>query len=215
MLNHVALTGGRITVSLTALQMGLSTFKVGTLIAVFAVLPMLFSVRAGRWVDRVGIVRPLVTGTTLVVIGTALPFVSQTQFALLIASCSIGIGFMLHQVATQDLLGHAEPTQRLRNFSYMSLALAGSGFSGPLIAGLAIDHLGTRLAFGLLTLGPLLSAAGLYTLRHQLKAVDSLLAGAKEAQRRRVTELLAVPALRRILMVNTCLLYTSPSPRDS
>ncbi|CAB3919709.1 hypothetical protein LMG26841_05481 [Achromobacter dolens] len=205
MLNHVALTGGRITVSLTALQMGLSTFKVGTLVAVFAVLPMLFSVRAGRWVDRVGIVRPLVIGTTLVAVGTALPFLSQTQFALLVASCCIGIGFMLHQVATQDLLGHAEPTQRLRNFSLMSLALAGSGFSGPLIAGLAIDHLGTRLAFGLLTLGPLLSAAGLYALRHQLKAVDSQLAGAKEAQRRRVTELLAVPALRRILMVNTIL----------
>ena len=205
MLNHVALTGGRITVSLTALQMGLSTFKVGTLVAVFAVLPMLFSVRAGRWVDRVGIVRPLVTGTTLVAVGTALPFLSQTQFALLVASCCIGIGFMLHQVATQDLLGHAEPTQRLRNFSLMSLALAGSGFSGPLIAGLAIDNLGTRLAFGLLTLGPLLSAGGLYMLRHQLRAVDSQLAGAKEAQRRRVTELLAVPALRRILMVNTIL----------
>ncbi|SSW63982.1 hypothetical protein AGI3411_01353 [Achromobacter agilis] len=205
MMNHVALTGGRITVSLTALQMGLSTFKVGTLVAVFAVLPMLFSVRAGRWVDRVGIVRPLVIGTTLVAVGTALPFISQTQLALLIASCCIGIGFMLHQVATQDLLGHAEPTQRLRNFSFMSLALAGSGFSGPLIAGLAIDHLGTRLAFGLLTLGPLLSAGGLYMLRHQLKEVDSQLSGAKEAERRRVTELLAVPALRRILMVNTIL----------
>ena len=33
----------------------------------------------------------------------------------------------------------------------MSLALAGSGFSGPLIAGLAIDHLGTRTAFGIAT----------------------------------------------------------------
>ena len=206
MMNHVALTGGRITVSLTALQMGLSTFKVGTLVAVFAVLPMLFSVRAGRWVDRVGVQRPLIIGTALVAVGTALPFISQTQAALLIASCSIGIGFMLHQVATQDLLGHAEPTQRLRNFSLMSLALAGSGFSGPLIAGLAIDHLGTRLAFGLLTLGPLLSAGGLYLLRRQLAAINSqLLAGAKEAERRRVTELLAVPALRRILMVNTIL----------
>ncbi|MFF7060432.1 MFS transporter [Achromobacter spanius] len=205
MMNHVALTGGRITVSLTALQMGLSTFKVGMLVAVFAVLPMLFSVRAGRWVDRVGIVRPLVIGTSLVAIGTALPFISQTQTALLIASCCIGIGFMLHQVATQDLLGHAEPAQRLRNFSFMSLALAGSGFSGPLIAGLAIDNLGTRTAFGLLALGPILSGIGLYALRHQLKAVDSQLSGAKEAQRRRVTELLAVPALRRILMVNTIL----------
>lgn len=35
--------------------------------------------------------------------------------------------------------------------------------------------------------------------------MDSQLAGTKEAQRRRVTELLAVPALRRILMVNTIL----------
>ncbi|CPI50491.1 inner membrane efflux protein [Bordetella pertussis] len=39
MLNHMALTGGRITVSLTALKLGLSTFTVGMLVAVFAVLP--------------------------------------------------------------------------------------------------------------------------------------------------------------------------------
>ena len=109
MMNHVALTGGRITVSLTALQMGLSTFKVGTLVAVFAVLPMLFSVRAGRWVDRVGVQRPLVIGTALVAVGTALPFISQTQAALLIASCSIGIGFMLHQVATRTCSATPNP----------------------------------------------------------------------------------------------------------
>ena len=205
MMNHVALTGGRITVSLTALQMGLSTFKVGTLVAVFAVLPMLFSVRAGRWVDRVGVQRPLIIGTALVAVGTALPFISQTQAALLIASCSIGIGFMLHQVAT----GPARPRRTHATAAQLLPDVAGAGrlgFSGPLIAGLAIDHLGTRLAFGLLTLGPLLSAGGLYLLRRQLAAINSqLLAGAKEAERRRVTELLAVPALRRILMVNTIL----------
>lgn len=207
MLNHVALTGGRITVSLTALQIGLSTFKVGTLVAVFAVLPMLFSVHAGRWVDKVGILRPLVIGTSLVTFGTVLPFASQTQAALLVASCCIGIGFMLHQVATQDLLGHAEPKTRLRNFSWMSLAMAGSGFSGPLIAGLAIDHLGNQAAFGLLALAPLFSAGGLYLMRHRLKAVSQRLAGAvaRSAEKRRVTELLAVPPLRRILMVNTIL----------
>ncbi|AMD49727.1 MFS transporter [Bordetella holmesii F627] len=208
MFNHVALTGGRITVSLTALQIGLSTFKVGTLVAVFAVLPMIFSVHAGRWVDKVGVRRPLIIGTSLVTLGTALPFLTTTQSALLIASCCIGIGFMLHQVATQDLLGHAEPRERLRNFSWMSLALAGSGFSGPLIAGLAIDHLGNRMAFGLLTLGPLLSIGGLYLLRRRLTRADQALAGAstqRAAQKRRVTELLAVPPLRRVLMVNTIL----------
>ena len=46
--NHVALTGGRVTVSLAALQMGLSPLNVGLLVAVFAILPMLTSVHAGR-----------------------------------------------------------------------------------------------------------------------------------------------------------------------
>src|SRR3546814_10451201 len=73
MLNHVALTGGRITVSLTALQLGLSTFVVGGLVAVFAVIPMLMSVRAGQWIDRVGVRRPVMLGHALVVTGTLLP----------------------------------------------------------------------------------------------------------------------------------------------
>jgi len=209
MLNHVALTGGRITVSLTALTIGLSTLEVGTLVAVFAVLPMLASVHAGRWVDRVGVLRPLVIGTALTSTGTLLPFAFQTQTALMIAACAIGIGFMLHQVATQDLLGHAEPQKRLRNFSWMSLALAASGFSGPLIAGLAIDHLGTRLAFGLLALGPLASVGGLYLMRGPLRDVNEALT-AGHGQRRtgpapRAVELLRVPPLRRVLLVNTIL----------
>src|SRR5690606_41554241 len=91
MLNHVALTGGRSTVSLTALQLGLSTFIVGCLVAVFAVIPMLMSVRAGQWIDRIGVRRPLVLGNALVVFGTALPFIFQHQIALLLAACSIGV----------------------------------------------------------------------------------------------------------------------------
>ena len=71
-------SGGRITVSLTALQIGLHTFKVGMLVAVFALLPMLFSIKAGRWVDKVGIFKPMLIGTVLVTIGTLLPFISQT-----------------------------------------------------------------------------------------------------------------------------------------
>jgi len=206
MLNHVALTGGRITVSLTALQLGLSTFVVGGLVAVFAIIPMLMSVRAGQWIDRVGVRRPVMLGNALVVVGTLLPFASQTQAALMLSACSIGVGFMLHQVATQDVLGHAEPQRRLRNFSWLSLAMAGSGFSGPLIAGLAIDHLGSRLAFGILALAPLMALAGLRRLQPALRTVDRQIEPpAREMARRRVTELLKLPPLRRILMVNTIL----------
>lgn len=207
MLNHVALTGGRITVSLTALKLGLSTLQVGMLVAVFAVLPMLASVHTGRWVDKIGVIRPLSIGTGLGCIGTLLPFVWQSQPALLVAACCIGIGFMLHQVATQDILGHARPERRLRNFSILSLALAASGFSGPLIAGLAIDHLGSRLAFGILALCPLLSACGLILMRRPLREFSAALVSSHRVPetRPRLGEILAVPALRRVMLVNTIL----------
>ena len=84
--------------------------------------------------------------------------------------------------------------------------MAGSGFAGPLIAGLAIDNLGTRLAFGLLTLGPLLSMLGLYLLRRPLLQANQPVPSTQRAEKRQsITELLALPALRRILMVNTIL----------
>jgi MFS family permease len=206
MLNHIALTGGRITVSLTALQLGMSTFIVGSLIAVFAVIPMLLSVRVGQWIDSVGVRRPIILGNSLVVAGTVLPFILHHQIALLISACSIGIGFMLHQVSTQDVLGHAEPTRRLRNFSWLSLAMAASGFTGPLIAGFAIDHVGSRVAFGILTLAPLLALGLLRWLQPALRAVDQTLTPvARKVVRPRATELLRLPALRRIVMVNTIL----------
>lgn len=208
MLNHVALTGGRITVSLTALKLGLSTLEVGTLVAIFAILPMLGSIHAGRWVDKVGTWTPMLLGSSLTCLGTTLPFIAQTQAALLVAACCIGIGFMLHQVATQDLLGHAESSRRLRNFSWLSLALAGSGFSGPLFAGLAIDHLGTRLAFGVLALGPLLAAAVLYRLREPLRTMSGALAAGSRnpaGAPPSLIGLLSGPALRRVLLVNTIL----------
>ncbi|WP_144636601.1 MFS transporter [Bordetella genomosp. 13] len=206
-LNHVALTGGRITVSLTALKLGLSTLQVGMLVAVFAVLPMLASVHAGRWVDKVGVARPLAIGTGLTCIGSFLPFAWQNQTSLLVAACCIGIGFMLHQVTTQDILGHAAPERRLRNFSVLALTLAVSGFSGPLIAGLAIDHLGSRMAFGILALCPLVSAVGLYLMRRPVREFSgALLASHRPPETRpRLGEILAVPALRRVMLVNTIL----------
>ncbi|MFC4273762.1 MFS transporter [Achromobacter aloeverae] len=203
MLNHVALTGGRVTVSLSALHLGMSTFKVGALIAVFAILPMLFSVKVGRWVDHVGIARPMAYGTGLLICGTLAPALVPSQVTLLLASSCIGIGFMLHQVATQNILGMAPHRTRLRNFSWMSLALGASGFSGPLFGGIAIDHMGNDAAFALLSLGPIGAAAGLYHMRDQLRSVRPSAAG--DVARRNIRELIALPALRRILFVNTIL----------
>ena len=47
-LTHMAFTSARMTASLYALTKGASTFTVGVLMAMFALVPMLIAVRAGR-----------------------------------------------------------------------------------------------------------------------------------------------------------------------
>ena len=51
---HIVFTGARVTSSLYALANGSSTFTVGVLMALFALVPMLTAVRAGKWLDRTG-----------------------------------------------------------------------------------------------------------------------------------------------------------------
>ena len=43
------------------------------LLALFAILPMLLAVPAGRWSDRVGVRRPMLVGSVLLALGAALP----------------------------------------------------------------------------------------------------------------------------------------------
>ena len=56
---HVALGAARVTTALYALSLQASAFTVGTLIALFAVFPMLLAVPMGRVIDRIGVRRPL------------------------------------------------------------------------------------------------------------------------------------------------------------
>src|SRR3954452_22878873 len=70
----------------------------------------------------------------------------------------IGLAFMALQLGTQTLAGAiARPAERARNFSLLSLGFAMANFSGPLLTGYLIDHVGYRWTFGALAL-PLIPA---------------------------------------------------------
>ena len=61
-LTHTAFGAARVTASLYALSNKASPFTVGVLLALYALVPALLAVRAGRWLDEVGPFRPLLTG---------------------------------------------------------------------------------------------------------------------------------------------------------
>ncbi len=153
---HVALGAARVTTSLYALSLQASEFTVGTLIALFAVFPMLLAVPMGRVIDRSGVRRPLMAGCVVASIGVTLAATVKALAVLYVAAILIGTGFMAIFIAAQHAVGTlAAHDQKAAGFSRLSVGFSISAFLGPLIAGFTIDHASHAAAFG---------ACGVFTL---------------------------------------------------
>jgi MFS family permease len=160
--NHIVLAGNRVTVSLEALALGASTAVVGLLLALYALLPMLSAVAAGRLSDRVGVRPPMLAGSIGLVVGSALPALVPGYAALFVSATIVGVSFMIFQVAAQNATGEVgSPGERSHNFSVLALGYSISGLLGPLIAGVTIDHGGFAATFATLAVLPLFTVATL------------------------------------------------------
>jgi MFS family permease len=150
-LAHTAFTSSRMTVSLYALKLQASPFTVGILMALYALLPMLLSVLAGRLIDRIGPRVPLLWGNAMLLCGVLMPFLLPGLSPLFAAATIIGSGFMLSHMISNNLVGaFGKPEDRAANFSWLSLGYSVSGSLGPLVAGFSIDWLGEQRAFAVM-----------------------------------------------------------------
>ena len=106
---HMAFVSSRMTASLYALANHASTFTVGVIMALFALVPMLTGLRAGRWLDAVGPWRPTLAGTGLVLGGTLLPvlfpYATADVAPLLVSAAMVGTGQMLTMLSIQQVIG--------------------------------------------------------------------------------------------------------------
>ena len=138
---HVALGAARVTTALYAISLQASTFTVGSLIALFALFPMLLAVLMGRMIDRIGVRKPMMGGCLLASCGVILAALVQGLSILYLSAILIGTGFMAIFISAQHAVGSlALPDQRAASFSKLSLGFSVSSFTGPLIAGFVIDH---------------------------------------------------------------------------
>ena len=201
-LTHTTFVSARMVGSLYALANGASTFTVGVLMALFALVPMLTAVRAGRWLDAVGPLRPLAAGSALLIAGSVMPVLFPYAVAdiapLLVAASLIGTGSMLIQQTTIHLVGErADPNRRAADFSWLALGASVASLAGPVTSGLLIDYGGHRLAFAAITLLALGSGALLYAHRRHL---PSRHAAARPAELRPMFDLLSVKDVRHVLV---------------
>jgi MFS family permease len=205
LLNHSAFAGSRVAVSLYAIHLHATPFTVGSLMALYAVLPMLLAVSMGRLIDRIGTRFPMLVGSIAVGAGTLLPFLWRNLGALYPASVLIGSGVMMYQVAAQNSIGYlGRPEDRAMTFSLAALGFSVSGFTGPMIAGFGIDTLGHIATFGVFAAFPIIPIAVLGLNRLRLPRPHAL-GAAPETGPRRVADLLRHRGLRPVFLASALL----------
>jgi MFS family permease len=203
-LTHMAFVAARMTGSLYVLANNASTFTVGVVMALFALVPMLIAVRAGRWLDAVGPWRPTLIGIVLMLVGMLLPAVFPYATAdvapLLVAAALIGTGSTLAMIAIQQIVGErADPNRRAAAFSWLAMGASIAGFTGPVVCGQLIDAFGHRTTFAVLVMLVLLALLFLW-LNRGIFSAQKKRSGAPEPLH--PFELFRFTELRRVLIVS-------------
>ncbi|HEX7217840.1 MAG TPA: MFS transporter [Burkholderiales bacterium] len=201
-LGHLAFVGARMTTTLFALQLGASEFVVGLLMSLFALLPMLLSVSAGRLIDRAGPTRPLCVAFVALSLAALLPFALPRLETLYFSTTLLGVSFMYVHIAMNSVFGaHGSPEQRALNFSWLALGFSISNSIGPLVAGYAIEWFGHASAFAVLSVFPATALVLLLSRKRPLPRPEHV----PLAARARVLDLLRIPGLRQTFWVSLLL----------
>lgn len=160
LLSHSGFGGSRVVVTLYALELGANQLTVGTLMALYALVPMLFAVAIGRLADRVGARLPMLLGTAGVAVALLLPPLIPGLATLYVSALLLGSSFQFFFITVTGIAGGIGGTEnRARNYALISMGFAAAGFIGPTSAGFAIDHFGHLPTFCMLALflvGPIL-----------------------------------------------------------
>jgi MFS family permease len=142
-----SISSARVALSLYALDLGASPAKVGLIVATLYVFPLLISWPIGRYADRVGSRWLILAGAFFGLSAMSIPYFAREISAMYVAGTLLGISFAIYNVLLQNVVGLlSTPEERARNFGNASLIGAMSAFSGPLLAGVATDHVGHAAA---------------------------------------------------------------------
>ncbi|MBE0615733.1 MAG: MFS transporter [Burkholderiales bacterium] len=147
LLNFSTVAGGRVLLTLYALQFGALPFAIGVLAATFSAFPMLLAWLAGRLTDRFGARWLLIFGAAGSGCGMLIPYLFPRLPALYFSAALLGLSFTFYTVSLQNLVGAlGKSKEHARNYSNFAMVAAFANFLGPMVSGFSIDHIGFGLA---------------------------------------------------------------------
>lgn len=198
---HGCLIGARMAVPLQALQQGRTAAAIGLLLALFAVLPVVLAIPAGRMADRLGYHRPVYLALALSALGATVGAVSDHLLALCIAASFVGAGASIGMIALQRTAGRlaVSSADRLRVFSWVALAPSIANFVGPLVAGGLIDHAGFRATFAGLALLPVFTLLATFLVPPEASRVGVAMSAHRAGP---AWDLVKAGDFRRLLLIN-------------
>jgi len=202
---HAVMSGVRMAAPLQLLREGYGAGAVGLVLALFAAAPVLTAMPAGRFVDRHGYHRSVLVALGCSAAGAVMAIGSTftsgaLHFALLCGSAmATGVGANTGVMAIMRAAGllARDSTERLRVFSWLSVAPAFANVVGPVCAGLMIDLGGFLAAYIVLGLLTALTLWGLVRVPRGMGAGRASTAATGSA-----LGLLREPGFKRLLLAN-------------
>lgn len=196
---HLSFAGCRFILSLTAIHFEATPFTIGVILSLLAIVPMIFAVSWGRFIDRVGVRGPMLAGVAAILAAMILGWAVPRLEMLFIVSTVAGSGFILFHIAvTQAAAAIGMPEQRVRNFSLLALAFSASSTLGPILAGFAVDGIGHHGAFLALASGVLVN---LVVLLRKHVAIPRQDAPVPASASRRLIDLVRMPGMLPVFVV--------------
>lgn len=191
--------GARVANTLYALELGAGPFDTGLLLATYGIFPLLLAVFTGKVADRYGVRVPVVVGTFVTAVGTALPWFFPVLPMLFVAAAVCGAGFILTQVSMQSLVGSlGSGAARTRNLNFYALTVSTSDLLGPITAGFSIDHIGYVPTYLVLAAPGAAAVLVVFFLFNRL----SHAAGGADRSGQRMVDLLRIAHLRRMFLTS-------------
>jgi len=195
-LTSIAQRGSKVTLSLYALELGAGSLAVGVLAALFATFPLLLAVHAGRISDRFGVRYLMLLGGLTMSVALVTPVFLPGLQSLFACAALLGLGHIFFHVSVHNLIGSLGSDERTRNFATFSLGSSIAAFIGPSAAGFAIEYADFRSALLLLAASAALPALLMLVYRPPSAKSEG------EERTRSAFDLLAIPALRRTLIMS-------------
>ena len=117
-----------------AIENGASTYEIGLIASIYALVPLLVAVPMGRWVGRFGEIPLLIAGCfSFILLGVSFAFLNNV-IAIAVATALAGIAHLSNVAASQSMVASRSPINlQDHNFGYFSFSTSLGHTVGPML----------------------------------------------------------------------------------